>query len=129
MEFKKEGKKPIFTEDELISVYTEQDAVNDGILYDITDINSDWEKGLFNYVTANLLNKGYIKEEGASINVPNLLDLLNQALQIVREKSNNFKNFDHFFSGTIELPSREVQDIFIQQNSTGKFTIMLPKDY
>ena len=60
---------------------------------------------------------------------PNLLDLLNQALQIVRKETNNFTAFDTFFSGSIELPSGDQQKIFIGQNETGKFTIMLPEDH
>ena len=46
-----------------------------------------------------------------------------------KKKSNGFKDFDHFFKGRIELPSGDKQDIFIVQDETGKFTIMLLEDY
>ena len=113
---------------EIINIYTEKQAVEDGVLFDITEVNKDWERGIFSHITTNLLNfGGYLEQDG--FNIPNLLDLLNQANQIVKIKSNNFKEFDHFFSGKIELPNGSKQEIFMQQNSTGKFTIMLPEDY
>lgn len=133
---KEKEQNQIFSKEEVIVKYTEQDAVRDQILYDITELNSDWKKGIFNYVTTNLLNKGYIKErrglpshDKEFINIPNLVDLLNQANQIVREKSENFTKHDWLFSGDVELPSGKRQQIFIQQNSTGKYTLMLPEDY
>lgn len=112
---------------EPVFVYTSDQAVEDGILFDITAVNPKWKEGLFNYVTVNLLNSGYLNED--KLNIPNLLDLLNQALQIVKKATNNFTAFDTFFSGSIELPSGDQQKIFIGQNETGKFTIMLPEDY
>ena len=111
--------KPIYT-------YTDKQAEEDGYLVNIVNVNKEWEKGLFNYVTIGLMNDGYIEED--KINIPNLLDLLNQSNQIVKKASNNFKDFDRFFSGEIELPSGLQQKIFIAQNGTGKFTIMLPSD-
>ncbi len=113
--------KPVFT-------YTSDQAVEDGILFDITTLNPDWKKGLFNYVTVNLLSNGYLNQDN-KINIPNLLDLLNQANGIVRKETNNFASFDTFFDGSIELPSGAQQKIFICCNETGKFTIMLPEDY
>lgn len=108
--------------------YTSEQAEEDGYLFDISKLNEKWKKGLFNYVTTNLLNKGYLEEKG-EIRLVNLVDLLNQALQIVKKKSNNFKDFDYFFAGEIELPSGEKQQIFIEQNETGKFTLLLPEDH
>jgi len=112
---------------EPVFVYTSDQAVEDGILFDITAVNPKWKEGLFNYVTVNLLHSGYLNED--KINIPNLLDLLTQAQQIVKKGTNNFTAFDTFFSGSIELPSGDQQKIFIGQNETGKFTIMLPEDY
>ena len=112
--------EPIFT-------YTSKQAEEDGILFDVTSINPDWKKGLFNYVTTNLLSNGYFKDD--KINIPNILDLLNQSNQIVREKSKNFTKFDSFYCGEIELPSGIMQEIFIEQNETGKFSILLPEDH
>jgi hypothetical protein len=114
---------------EIISTYTSNQAEDDGFLFDITKLNPDWKKGIFNYVTTNLMNQGYMEKDFPGVRIVNLLDLLNQANQIVRKASDNFKNFDSFFSGSIELPSGKQQKIFIGQNETGKFTIMLPEDY
>ena len=119
----------MFNETDVISSYTANQAVEDGILFDVAELKQGWEKGLFNYITSNILfSKGYM-ELDKKVNYPNIMDLLNQANQIVKKKSNNFKEFDHFFSGTIELPSGQKCEIYIQQNETGKFTIMLPEDY
>jgi len=112
--------------EEIIYSYTSEQAEEDGVLFDVTKINPKWGKGLFNYVTTNLLNKGYMPDDQLSI--PCILDLLNQALNIVKTKSKNFKEFDTFFSGHVELPTGEKQQVFIEQNETGKFTIMLPED-
>jgi len=116
---------------EPISTYTCKQAEEDGILFDATKLNPAWKKGLFNYVTTNLLNKGYMEEDSGDsrIRMPNIVDLMNQANQIVKTKSKNFSEFDSFYSGKIELPSGTMQEIFIEQNETGKFTILLPEDH
>ena len=112
---------------ETIYKYEFKDVVEDGILFDIIKINPDWRKGILNFVTTNLLEKGYLKND--EINILNVLDLLNQANKIVKRKSKNFTEFDSFFAGNIELPTGSQQPIFICQNETKKFTIMLPEDY
>ena len=66
-------------EDNVVYSYTSQQAIEDGILVDITNVNPNWEKGMFNYITTNLLNKGYLDKE--QVNVPNLIDLLTQAYE------------------------------------------------
>ena len=112
-----------------ISTYSDLEAVEDGILVDVAIFEQGWEEGLFDKITTNLLeSEGYIKI-GYKMNLPNIMDLLNQANQIVKKSSDNFKNFDHFFSGKVELPSGDQEEIFIVQNESGKFTIMLPGDY
>jgi len=118
--------KDIF--DNVVLKYTSEQAEDDGYLFDVSKLNEKWEKGLFNYVTTNLLSKGYL-EENKEIRMVNLVELLNQALQIVKRKSNNFKDFDYFFAGNIELPSGKKQQIFIEQNETGKYTLLLPEDH
>lgn len=113
---------------EVIFTYTEDEAMQDGILFYLFTVNPDWQDGLFSHVTMNLMRKGYKTEE--ELNLPNLLDLLNQVNQIVKKASNDFKNpMDWFYHGHIELPSGEKQQIYIQQNATGRYTIMLPEDY
>ena len=102
--------KDIF--DNVVLKYTTEQAEDDGYLFDVSKLNEKWKKGLFNYVTSNLLSKGYLEEN--KINTANLVDLLNQALQIVKKKSNDFKEFDYFFAGNIELPCGKKQQIFIE---------------
>ena len=117
-----------FSDAEVVSAYTSEQATEDGVLLDIRKVNPAWEKGIFSHVTTNLLTTHGYRVEG-EINIPNLLDLLNQSLAIVRRKSNNFEKHDWHFDGKIELPSGHKQQVFIQQNETGKYTILLPEDY
>ncbi|MCM1986606.1 hypothetical protein [Methanococcoides seepicolus] len=113
---------------EVVYTYTSEQAVEDGILFDILQVNPEWEKGIFRFITTNLMAQGYLQDDG--INVPNLLDLLNQANSIVRNASNGFKDkAESFYSGKVELPSGKKQQIFISLNELGKYTIMLPEDY
>ncbi len=119
-EIKKYFGEPIYT-------YTSKQAEDDGILFDVTKINPKWKDGIFNYVTTNLLNNGYFKDD--QINIPNILDLLNQCLKMVKAKSENFTNQEDFFSGEIEFPDGVKQKVYIALNETGKFTIMMPEDY
>lgn len=112
---------------EPIYTYTSKQAEEDGILFDITKINPDWKKGIFNYVTNTLLENGYLKDD--KINIPNILDLLNQCIQIVKQKSENFTVEDTFYSGQVEFPDGVKREVFIALNETGKFTIMMPEDY
>lgn len=114
-----------------ISTYTSDQAAEDGILFDITDVNMDWRRGIFRYVTTNLMNRGYFikTDEGQKVNIPNLLDLLNQAKEILRRQSNCFQEFGTFFVGNVELPSGKKQEVFIEINELNKFTILLPEDH
>jgi len=112
---------------EPIFCYTSKDAELDGVLFDLLRVNQDWEKGLFNYVTMNLLRRGYL--DGDVVKVANLLDLLNQANQIVKKESKDFTQHNWLFSGSVELPDGSQQKVFICQNETEKFTVMLPEDY
>jgi hypothetical protein len=120
----------LLTDKDVIYKYTCDQAIEDGVLTDITGLNPKWKDGLFNFVTNNLLSKGYINEgEKQILNVPAITDLLQQSILIVKKESENFKKQDWFYSGKIELPNGTKQKIFIQQNETGKYTIMLPEDY
>ena len=118
-----------FTDADVISVYTIGQATEDGILMDIRTVNPAWEKGMFSHVTVNLLASGGYLKDDSTPNIPNLLDLLNQSLQIVKRKSENFTKWDRFFEGEIELPDGSQRQVFIQLNELEKFTIMLPEDY
>ncbi len=120
------GDKP---ELEVFSVYTSEQAVADGILFDIAQINPKWAtNGIFSHITINLLlSCGYLQE--GEIKILNVADLLNQANLIVKNKSDDFKNPDTFYSDEIELPSGKMQKIFIEMNETGRFTILLPEDH
>lgn len=113
---------------EIISSYTSEQAVEDGILLDILDINVEWESGIFRYITTNLIGHGYTNED-ESVNIPNVLDLLNQANNIVRNQSNGFKEpKESRYKGRIESPDGKRIEIWIEMNEHGMYTIMLPKD-
>ena len=118
---------------ESISTYTSNEASEDGMLFDIRELDSSWKAGIFTYVTTNLMQQhDYIQriEDSEKVNIPNMLDLLNQANEIVRKSSNDFKDTkEPFYSGHIELPSGARQKIYIEMNETGNFTILLPDDH
>ena len=59
-----------------------------------------------------------------SLNIPNITDLIVQAVQIFKRKPAD----DYFVGGSIELPSGQKQKIFIAQNETGRYTAMLPEE-
>jgi hypothetical protein len=47
------------------------------------------------------------------------------ALRIFNKKPQD----DYFVSGRIELPSGKKQKVYLAQNETGRYTLMLPEDY
>jgi hypothetical protein len=114
-------------EDSIFYKYGIEDAESDGVLFRIFHVNPEWEKGIFSHITSNLLSHGY--EQQGVINMPNLLDLLNQCAQLVRKQSDDYTTRDSKYSGKIELPNGEKQEVWICENEIGYFTIMLPEDY
>jgi len=143
---------------QLVSKYTSGQAVEDGLLFDVDLLAKSGEIPI-KYITTGLLEKGYwndrcanaVKREEAgkndrcascevfiyhhgegklgcterSLNGPNVLDLLTAALRIFSKKP----VADWFVSGMLELPSGQKQKVFIAQNETGRYTLMLPEDY
>lgn len=59
-----------------------------------------------------------------TLNIPNVLDLLTAAIVIFNKKTQD----DYFVSGKIELPNGDKQTVYIAQNETGRYTLMLPED-
>jgi len=151
---------------EPISVYTSEQAEEDGFLFDVDQLIKAGKikpVGLFplKYITTGLLGCGYWKdrcdnavkldEAGKNdrcqscptwhvfattghkklpcteqeLSIPNLLDLISQALRIFAKKPKD----DYFVSGRVELPSGKKQIIYIAQNETGRYTAMLPEEY
>jgi hypothetical protein len=112
-----------------ISVYTSDQAIEDGFLFDLDlfkywPINANFETRPLKYVTTGLLAKGYWNPD-ETLNNPNMQDLIAQSLRVFSK----MRPGDYFVSGVIELPSGTKQKIFIAQNETGRFTVMLPEDY
>jgi hypothetical protein len=120
----------------IISTYPSQQAVEDGILFDVTTVSTQWKSGLLRYVTTNLLRKyGYMTKivvdgkDEEEVNTLNLVDLLNQSITIIRTKSEGFTKPDWYFKGEIETPSGTKQPVVITLNEEKKFTVMCPEDY
>ena len=119
--------KPTKLSTKPISTYSSDEAVEDGILFEVKELGAKFEKGFLSHITTNLLSKGYMNEK--SINLPNVMNLLHQSQKIVIKTSNHLENFNSFYEGNIELPSGQQQKIFIELNETGKFTVLLPEDH
>lgn len=118
--------REIFSKEGLISTYLGSEAVEDGILFDLDLVIKQSQLGKFvlQYITTNLLEKGYWNQD-QTINMSNLRDLIEQSLRVFRKKPAD----DYFVSGVIELPSGRKQRIFIAQNESSRYTVMLPDDY
>ena len=118
--------RDIFSKEDLVSTYLSGEAVEDGFLFDLDLVvkQSPLGKFVLQYITTNLLAKGYWNED-QTINIPNLRDLIEQSLRIFRKKPSD----DYFVCGVIELPSGSKQKIFIAQNESSRYTVMLPEDY
>ena len=118
-----------FKPEDIIYIYTSEQAVEDGILFDLDQVRKYLPKNPFKYATVNLLTKGYFSQEDVygnfKVKIPNVIDLIMGALMIYCRKPAD----DYFCSGQIELPTGKKQQIFIAQNETGAYTIMLPQDY
>ena len=116
----------IFSKEDIVSTYLSNEAVEDGFLFnlDLVVKQSPLGKFVLQYVTTNLLGKGYWNQD-QTINIPNLRDLIEQSLRVFRKKPSD----DYFVSGHIELPSGGKQKIFIEQNESSRYTVMLPEDY
>ena len=110
-----------------ICAYSIEQATEDGILFDVRTASKGWENGIFSHITSNLLEKGYLKED-ETLNMPNLLDLVRNTQEFIRIQSKNFTEHNDFFTGKIELPSGQQQQINVRLNELNKFTIMLPED-
>jgi hypothetical protein len=141
--------------------YTSEQAVEDGLLFDVDLIQKHWKNCPIKFITTGLLGKGYwtdrcknavlltnagkvdrcascaefknvnqatgkLKCSEVTLNVPNVHDLLHQVLEIFNKAANPK---DWFLSGQIELPSGSKQKVFIAQNETGRYTVMLPEEY
>jgi hypothetical protein len=76
------------------------------------------------YVTVSLLSKGYFEQDG-SLRLPNVIDLRRMSCARIFHKK---PVYDYFVSGKIELPNGQKQTVFIEQNDTGRYTIMIPED-
>ena len=119
-----------FKPEDVIYTYSSNQAVNDGFLFDLDRLSfrklcpSRVSQVPLKYVTTNLMAEGYINKD-QTVNLPNIMDLLTQANIIFSKKPAE----DYFISGRIELPNGSRQEIYISQNETGRYTVMLPEDY
>ena len=120
---------------EAISVYTDDDGIEDGILVKLEHKGKAFGRWI-NIATSNLISKGY--EDEGKLNIPNVMDLVRQGEYLIRQankESGDASEFDWFYAGSIELPSGEKEKVFIAENGTSaekgqrrRYTIMLPED-
>lgn len=109
---------------EAIYSYTEDQAVEDGILTKTDDIFPKMSQHLVSHITTNLLqSKGY--EENGEIKRACVIDICN----VFGPKIRKILGKDSFLSGYMQSPNGERFKVFAQQNSTGRWTLMLPEDY
>ena len=98
----------------VISAYTDADAVEDGMLVDISQFST-----IVTLATSNLLeSKKYI--DGDKLNVPCIMDLVSQCIHGLR------KGRDLIL---VEFPDGVKGRVRVLENMSGKYTVMLPGDY
>jgi len=119
----------LFEDAEIIYSYTLKDALEDGIIMDLSQVNgiplyAPVCKGI-RYATSSLMGKGYL--EGDKINLPNLADLLIQVSQGIRKGL--AKGEDRLFEAKVEFPDGHREKVWAVLNEKGSLTIMLPEDY
>lgn len=112
-----------FTEDDIISMYTDEDAIEDGVLVKLERDGKRLSRYIRLATTNLLVSCGYMEED--QLNIPNILDLLKQGHRIMGKGTAG----DWHYSGEVELPSGEKQTVFIEENGSGGYTIMLPEDH
>ena len=152
-------KTNFFEQEDVIYSYTSDQAVEDGILFDIDQLlPSKIQTNFFlKYITTGLLSKGYWNDrckhgvkngeqgknprcvtcdtfQSSTGNLSCLQPSLNipNIQDLIMQATRIFQKKpadDYFVSGRIELPSGSKQIIFIAQNETGRYTAMLPEDY
>src|SRR5665647_1160227 len=101
-------KTEIFCAEDVVYTYTSKQAVEDGILFDLDQVQKRiFTHSPFKYATVNLLaNEGYLAED--KIDIPRLIDLIMAANKIF----NKMPRGDTFASGRIELPNGKKQEIY-----------------
>ena len=124
----------IFENADVISVYTSDEAVDDGILFDLRE-NQVFHNKLFNFATTNLLREMNILQYSSKHNrdvifTSMMIDLIEQAQKIVLRKiEETLDGEEHFYCGDVRKLNGERIKIFIEMNETGKFTLLLPEDH
>ena len=123
----------LFNDDDVISVYSSEQAADDDILFSLNK-SVFFKNKYFNYATTNLLleleiMKYDIKRRQDVINVSSMVDLLEQAKKIVLKGIYNNLQEDSFYCGDIRKHNGDMVKIFIEMNETGKLTLLLPSDH
>lgn len=107
---------------EIIFSYTSKEAVEDGILFDLHSVKG-CERLPINYITTNLMGKGYFKEDCKGLNIANLQDLIVQCLIALKKRLES-----DFVELSVELPSGERETVWMKPNEDNGWTVMLPED-
>ena len=110
--------------DEVIFRYTIRDAEEDGVLVNVLLF---WKGSPISHVTSNLLSHGYYEQGGGDLRIPNLIDLLAQAVMQIRKKSPG--RLEYFYVLRIEFPDGERRKVFAIRNELDRLTLMMPEDY
>ena len=114
----------IFIDDDVIAVYTSDQAAEDGILFDLGKSNL-LKNDMFNFVTTNLLLEMDIQKYDGKRRT----DLIEQAKRIVLRGIEANLQEDSFYCGDVRKHNGERIKIFIEMNETGKLTLLLPSDH
>ena len=120
----------------VISTYTIEQATEDKILFDMRNILKEEfrDKTLISHITTNLMRThNYSKFDEKTLedkpNIPNIFDLFNQSMQILKRNIKSSDTLDNMYAGDVETPNGEKLRIWLCLNELRLITVMLPEDY
>lgn len=110
--------KYLFEDTDIVSSYTSEEAVEDGILASTDVMFPNQMKHIVSHITSNLIDTHEYKNAAS---IMDLCNFIGPKIMMSKDKE--------FFDTYVEGPNGNKFKVFVQQNETGRYTVMLPEDY
>jgi hypothetical protein len=122
-----QGKESFWDDAEVISVYSSDDAVDDGYLTACATLLPNLPPHVVSHVTCGVLALGYLDDDDQP-NRANLIDLLNQAGPAIKLAVETGPDTSTV-SISVETPNGNRVTVWAGFNEFGRLTLMLPSEY
>lgn len=109
----------------VISEYTTEQAISDGVLVPLIVFNEKWKDKVFNIITRNLLHHF---EKDNEVDTERLCDFLISCHRQMLMKTDLLTKPDDFFEFVYISQFNRLR-VFAVRNEYDRFTLMLPEDY